>query len=216
MRKRKNLGPCNDEIQRSKSVNSICITNQTNWFNLQVCQNTSDKRIPSMHVRWRQRIKNLSSVFGMFVKLPELTLDGLGYVKVTQMLATWLWRDAVEFARFTAHKGPFSRRFCLEWWRKTHLTFYVMSILKVTHRHLGVKCVLLLIRQRKLRNDWDLLFVCTFSTKGHRYAKEFKVLYSSGMALDFDSVWCLQDVLKCLFYGYEMTSWSVYDVMMIS
>lgn len=123
------------------------------------------------------------------------------------MLATWLWRDAVEFARFTAHKGPFSRRFCLEWWRKTHLTFYVMSILKVTHRHLGVKCVLLLIRQRKLRNDWDLLFVCTFSTKGHRYAKEFKVLYSSGMALDFDSVWCLQDVLKCLFYGYEMTWW---------
>lgn len=41
-----------------------------------------------MHVRRRQRIKNLSSVFGMFVKLPELTLDGLGYVKVTQMLAT--------------------------------------------------------------------------------------------------------------------------------
>ena len=41
-----------------------------------------------MHVRWRQRIKNLSSVFGMFVKLPELTLDGLGNVKVTQMLAT--------------------------------------------------------------------------------------------------------------------------------
>ena len=48
-----------------------------------MCQNTGDKRIPCMHVRWRQRIKTLSSVFGMFVKLPELTLDGLGYVKVT-------------------------------------------------------------------------------------------------------------------------------------
>lgn len=66
-----------------------------------MCQNTGDKRIPSMHVRWRQRIKKpLKSVWNV----RETATANLSWPWIRESNTNA--RHVTKFARFTAHICP--------------------------------------------------------------------------------------------------------------